>query len=203
MPPTRHHLSTCAITISTHQQHRHFQVTAHAELFVKTLSHYRDQGHFLLHAFVVMPDHVHVLITPAINVSTAKAIQFIKGGYLRAVRELTSADVWNKGYSEHRVRDLSDFHSQRNYIANNPGTRQHQNHPHVHPSHPHLLDPDPALRADPKGLSPVPRDDERDPTLKRWATWNRLATVDPAPSPPAIPAPNIHNSASNPQRLIL
>src|SRR3981081_2603254 len=55
---------TYAVTISTYQQHRHFQRTANAELFIATLFRYREVGKFLLHGFVVMPDHVHVLTHP-------------------------------------------------------------------------------------------------------------------------------------------
>jgi REP element-mobilizing transposase RayT len=77
----RQKLSTYAITILTHQRYSHFQRTANAELFIATLFRYRDQGKFQLHGFVVMPDHVHVLITPAIDQSTSRCIQLIKGGY--------------------------------------------------------------------------------------------------------------------------
>ena len=55
---------TYAVTISAYQQHRHFQRTANAELFIATLFRYREVGKFLLHGFVVMPDHVHVLTHP-------------------------------------------------------------------------------------------------------------------------------------------
>ena len=36
-----------------------------ARLLVDVLFHYRRQGKFLLHEFVLMPDHFHVLLTPA------------------------------------------------------------------------------------------------------------------------------------------
>ena len=67
----RQKLSAYAITILTFQRYSHFQRTVNAELFIATLFRYRDQGKFKLHGFVVMPDHVHVLITPAIDQSTS------------------------------------------------------------------------------------------------------------------------------------
>jgi putative transposase len=75
MATLRRQSSTYAIAISTFQQHRHFQRTANANLFLATLSRYRDQGRFQLNAFVVMLDHVHTLITPAVDQSTAKCVQ--------------------------------------------------------------------------------------------------------------------------------
>ena len=44
-----------------------------------------------VHEFVFMPNHVHLLITPAPDVSLEKAMQFIKGGFsYRAGKELGS-----------------------------------------------------------------------------------------------------------------
>src|SRR5258708_20875371 len=108
---------TYAVTISTYQQHRHFQRTANAELFIATLLRYRDAGKFLLHGFVVMPNHVHVLITP--SESTAKAIQLIKDGYSHAARQQSTAEIWHTGCHAHPTPDLADFPSQTHYIANN------------------------------------------------------------------------------------
>lgn len=56
MATVRQKVDTYATTISTFQQHRHFQKTTNAELFIQTLLQYRAQGRFLLHAYVVMPD---------------------------------------------------------------------------------------------------------------------------------------------------
>jgi putative transposase len=132
--------STYAITISTFEQHRHFQRTASAELFIATLFRYRDSGKFFLHAFVVMPDHVHILITPAIDVSTAKAIEFVKGGYSHAAGK---GEIWHSGYHEHRIRDRADFDAQKLYIANNPERKSYPDYPHVHTRVVDLLDPPP------------------------------------------------------------
>ena len=132
MATIRQTQSTYAITISTFQQHRHFQRTANAELFIATLFRYRASGKFLLHAFVVMPDHVHILITPAIDVSTAKAIQFVKGGYSHAVRDQSPGEIWHSGYHEHRIRNFSDFEAQKRYIANNPSRKHYADYSHVH-----------------------------------------------------------------------
>jgi putative transposase len=132
MTTARQKLSTYAITILTLNRHRHFQRTGNADLFIATLFRYRDAGKFLLHGFAVMPDHVHVLVTPAIDVSTAKCIQLIKGGYSFAVEQKGAGGVWHSGYHDHRIRDEDDFHAQLLYIANNPARKRLQDYPHVH-----------------------------------------------------------------------
>jgi putative transposase len=132
MATVRQKQSTYAITISTFQQHRHFQLTANAELFITTLFQHRDKKRFELHGFVVMPDHIHVLIAPAINESTAKCVQYIKGGYSFAARQQTSGEIWHSGYHEHRIRNKDDFKNQLIYIGNNPARKQYEDYPHVH-----------------------------------------------------------------------
>jgi putative transposase len=143
MPTIRQKQSTYAITILTFQRHRHFQRTANAELFIKTLFQHRDKSHFQLHAFVVMPDHVHILITPATDQSTAKCIQYIKGGYSFAARQQSPGEIWHSGYHEHHIRDADDFISQSRYMANNPARKQYEDYLHVHTKYLDRLDPIP------------------------------------------------------------
>ena len=88
MATIRQKLEMYAITVLTHQRHRIFQRTTNANLMVETLFRYRDQGRFALHAFVIMPDHIRVLITPAVDATTAKCLQLIKGGFSFAVRTI-------------------------------------------------------------------------------------------------------------------
>jgi putative transposase len=127
-----------------------FPPSSDIELFIVTLFQHRDKGRFLLHGFFVMPDHIHVLITPAIDQSTARCIQFIKGGYSFAARNQSSSDeIWQSGYHEHRIRDEQDFHNQLRYIANNPERKQYEDYPHVHNRYLGRLDPIP------QGLKPL------------------------------------------------
>ncbi len=101
--PMRLKPQTYALTINTHARHRLFQRTANAELLIATLVRYREQARFLLHAFVIMPDHVHVLLTP--SESTAKAVQLIKGGFSFAIRNQFQGEVWHTGHREDRIRN--------------------------------------------------------------------------------------------------
>ena len=93
-----------------------------AGLFVEVLYHYRWQRKYLLHGFVVMPDHLHVLITVGREISIERAVQFIKGGFaFRAGKELGfMAPVWERGFSEVRISDPEALAKVREYIADNP-----------------------------------------------------------------------------------
>jgi len=116
---------TYFVTFSTWQRRRLFIVESYARLLLKTLYSYRRQGSFELHAFVVMPEHVHLLLTPALGVTLERSLQFIKGGYSRAlsVEQGRKSEVWQRGFTDHRIRDAADFDIHRSYIHENPVRR--------------------------------------------------------------------------------
>lgn len=89
-----------------------------AQLFLNVLEHYRTG--YLLHAYVLMPDHIHVLLTPV--ESLEKAVQQIKGGFsYRAKKELSwQGEIWQKGFSDHRIRGMQDWNGHLEYIRMNP-----------------------------------------------------------------------------------
>ncbi|MEO8737404.1 MAG: transposase [Edaphobacter sp.] len=132
---------TFALTTITHNRLRIFQRTANAELCLSILFRYREQGRYLLHGFVIMPDHLHVLLTPAESIE--RSAQFIKGGLSFAMRNQFRGDIWQKGFNEHRIRDMQDFQNQLLYIANNPARRQYSDYPFIHTCFPHKIDPAP------------------------------------------------------------
>jgi putative transposase len=107
------------ITAITWNRQPLFRHARWAELFVNTLFHYRS-AEYLLHEFVVMPDHFHLLLTP--HGALEKSLQFIKGGFSRrASTELESKiPIWQRGFAEHRIRDAADYASHKAYIDQNP-----------------------------------------------------------------------------------
>lgn len=117
IPPRSSRPGTYFITSRTFSSRRLFQVTANANLFLETLQHYRHAGHFKLHAFVVMPDHVHLLLTP-VDVSLERAIGFVKGGFSH--RLASKFPVWQRGFTHRRMRDREEFEIRREYIHQNP-----------------------------------------------------------------------------------
>ncbi len=123
MRPTREHATntghTYMITSATWGRRSLFQRECWAKLLINILYHYRGSA-YLLHEFVIMPDHIHVLLTP--TTSLEKAVQFIKGGFsYRAKKELGSnMEVWQKGFSDHRIRDAEDYFQHVSYVRENP-----------------------------------------------------------------------------------
>jgi putative transposase len=106
---------TYFITTATHNRRRLFQSERNAALLLETLDHYRAS--YLLHAYVVMPDHVHLLITPT-DVTLEPTMQLIKGGFSH--RLASKLPVWQRGFTDHRIRDNADYNIRRNYLHQNP-----------------------------------------------------------------------------------
>jgi len=109
---------TFFITSVTAQRRTVFRRDAAADLLVDVFLHYRSQGKYLLHEFVIMPDHFHALITPANEVSLERAVQFIKGGF--SFRLKSQSPVWQASFTNHRIQDEEDFERHREYIWMNP-----------------------------------------------------------------------------------
>ena len=108
---------TYFITTATHNRRRLFQVERNAALLLETIDHYRTS--YLLHAYVVMPDHLHLLITPT-DITLERTMQLIKGGYSH--RLASKLPVWQRGFTDHRIRDDADYNVRRNYLHQNPVT---------------------------------------------------------------------------------
>ncbi len=126
---------TFFVTTKTSEGRALLQSQRNAALFIEVLRSYVAAKKFQVHDFVVMPDHVHLLITVNADMSIEKAVQFIKGGFsYRLRKELgLSGEVWQPGFSEVRVSDRESFRSHRQYIAENPVKRGLVNSPEDYP----------------------------------------------------------------------
>ncbi len=122
---------TYLVTSVTAQRRSLFQVTATAELLERTILDYYSQGKYLLHAFVIMPDHLHALITPAPDVSLEKAMQFIKGGF--SFRLKSKLDVWMRSFNESQISTKEKFINCVRYIEENPVRRGLASTPNAYP----------------------------------------------------------------------
>ena len=58
-------LRTFFVTFVTAERRSLFQVERNADLLLDVLRSDKEKRRYCLHAWVVMPDHVHLLLTPA------------------------------------------------------------------------------------------------------------------------------------------
>jgi putative transposase len=114
--------NTYFLTLNTSNGRSIFQVHRLCDLFLSTLKNYRTQQKFSLHEFVLMPNHIHLLLSPLGETTLERSVQLIKGGFsFRARKEAGfNGEVWQRGYVDHRVRDARDYAYHRQYIHQNP-----------------------------------------------------------------------------------
>jgi REP element-mobilizing transposase RayT len=88
------------------------------------------KGHgnrFLLHAAVVMPDHVHLLLTPLQDekgwpYGLPAILKLIKGASARSINKVlgTSGPVWQEESFDHVLRSQESLQEKLEYIRQNP-----------------------------------------------------------------------------------
>ena len=92
-----------------------------AEILTDQILKCREKGYYLLHEFCVLPNHLHVLFTPAGSMSLEKAVQMIKGGAsFRIGKHRRILALWQDGYHDWRCRGEKDFRAYAEYVRQNP-----------------------------------------------------------------------------------
>ena len=105
------------VTIATRDRRPVFEIARVAELLIDTLLHYRTLGHYKLHAYVVMPDHLHLLLTPQ-AITLEHAVELIKNGF--AYRLDTELPIWEHAFRSYSVASLHDLEIVRTYLHQLP-----------------------------------------------------------------------------------
>ena len=110
------------VTTKTSMGRPLLQSERNATLFIEVLRWYVAARKFQIHDFVVMPDHVHLLLSLGSDMTIERAMQFIKGGFSYRLRKEFGCpgEVWQHGFSEVRVEDETSLLQHREYIAGNP-----------------------------------------------------------------------------------
>ena len=113
---------TYFVTTHTWQRRKLFSKSEWARIVLEQLLDCRDRGFYKLHAFVIMPDHLHLLLTPAENTSLEKAMQMIKGESAHKIKHdfQNRWPVWQPGFHDRWMRDAIEYQSRLRYIAENP-----------------------------------------------------------------------------------
>ena len=76
---------------------------------------YHKQGKWFLRLLLVMPDHIHLLVSFPGNASMATTIGNWKR-YLTCHEDI----VWQPNFFDHRIRDAAELTEKWDYILNNP-----------------------------------------------------------------------------------
>jgi putative transposase len=110
------------VTTDTWQRRQLFAKSEMAQIVLEQLLSCRDRGFYKLHAFVVMPDHLHVLLTPGEITTLEKSMQMIKGGSARriGIERPHNFPIWHEGFHDRWMRDAAEYLDRKHYIEQNP-----------------------------------------------------------------------------------
>jgi putative transposase len=109
-------------TTGTSMGRRILQSERNAELLIDVLRSLVAERKFELHDFVVMPDHLHLLLTVHDEMTIEKAMQLIKGRFSHRLSHEFGylGEAWQRGFTEEQVMNQESFEAHREYIAQNP-----------------------------------------------------------------------------------
>lgn len=92
-----------------------------AKVVLQSLHTGEELGHYTLQAYVIMANHVHVLLTPLI--APSRLLRSPKGVTAREANKILGRigqPFWQHESYDHWVRDTEEFERIRQYIENNP-----------------------------------------------------------------------------------
>ena len=121
-------------TIVTHQREAILinNIKILRESFQESMHHY----HYSIDSIVILPDHIHMIMTPKYVNEYPKIIHAIKYNFSKRYQhnEIVQSSsrykrqmkpIWQKRYYEHTIRDEKDYLRCIEYIRNNPIKHQY------------------------------------------------------------------------------
>jgi REP element-mobilizing transposase RayT len=92
-----------------------------AQIVVDNIDFYERRGDYELLAFVVMPDHVHLLLTPQRG-SISDVLRNLKSFIAKQVQDARreNGPIWQQSFHDRVVRCEDDVHRFAEYIHYNP-----------------------------------------------------------------------------------
>ena len=88
---------------------------------IAALAHYRAKGHYRLFGFVVMDNHVHVVVQPTPGSSLSGIARNIKTWTsTRNAVKPPGCPLWERRFDDNRIKSAEELRSVLKYIHNNP-----------------------------------------------------------------------------------
>ena len=115
------------VTFSCYQRQPYFDTVEVFDLFVHCLENMRRRFGVCIYGYVVMPEHVHLLLSEPPRAKLAEAIHYLKLSFAKRLRSrrspAKSGTFWQKRYYDRNVRDYDEFMIKLRYLHRNPVNR--------------------------------------------------------------------------------
>jgi len=115
------------LTFSCYRRQPLLKCPVHRDLFLQALERMRKLYRFYVCGYVVMPEHVHLLLSEPETHTLADAIQFLKLSFSKRIRTcghvVKVGPFWQKRYYDRNLRDAQEFTEKLRYLHRNPVKR--------------------------------------------------------------------------------
>jgi putative transposase len=115
------------VTFSCHRRQPKLNSPEASDLFVQCLEDMRRRFAMCVYGYVVMPEHVHLLVNEPKQATLADAIHYLKLSFAKRLRSrkraTESSSFWQKRYYDRNVRDAQEFTVKLRYLHRNPVER--------------------------------------------------------------------------------
>jgi len=112
-----------AYHITTRTAGREYYLARPSEKRIVTnaLAFYRERNDYKLFGFVIMDNHIHVVIQPSVGVSLSSIVRNLKAWTSRRNKtKPKSCALWERRYDDNRIDTQAELRSVLNYIHANP-----------------------------------------------------------------------------------
>ena len=115
------------VTFSCYRRQPYFKAIATFDLFLECLEEMRCRFEMCVYGYVVMPEHVHLLLSEPPRATLADALHFLKLSFAKRLRSRRPTkkpgSFWQKRYYDRNVRDYREFVVKLRYLHRNPVKR--------------------------------------------------------------------------------
>ena len=114
------------VTFSCYDRRPGFRSPATYNLFLTCLEEMRQRFDLRIYGYVVMPEHVHLLISEPKHKTLAGALHFLKLSFSKRLPKRKagfSGPFWQARYYDRNVRDAEEFQTKLHYLHRNPVKR--------------------------------------------------------------------------------
>jgi REP element-mobilizing transposase RayT len=122
------------VTANVHHKQKIFLNAKIADMVLSALFFLRDKSYYRFYSFIIMPDHLHLLILPEKNKTLSQIMHSLKSYTAKKINDLLgrSGKVWQDGFYERVMRNEDDLREKASYIENNPVRKKLVEHPETY-----------------------------------------------------------------------
>ena len=114
------------LTFSCYRRERRFQCPSTYDLFLACLEKMRLKFGLCVYGYVVMPEHVHLLVSEPQRQTLADAMHYLKLSFTKRLRRVVpdgTAPFWQARGYDRNVRNAKEFAVKLDYMHHNPVKR--------------------------------------------------------------------------------